>query len=170
MSVPFYILSSPIKNSRWFYIFTNCISIPLPIHCAGSYDRTLRFWDPSTGVCSRVISTLHDKFIIGVALSTDSKQAATSSGDKTVKLWDVVTGECIHTLKGHLSYVFNISFSKDGTLLASGSHDKTARLWDTRSGTVYSSVCYLRMLCCKRQSDIISCYAMVTNITYIVHL
>ncbi|RYP03844.1 hypothetical protein DL764_004863 [Monosporascus ibericus] len=105
---------------------------------SGSYDNTVRLWDPATG---RLRQTLegHKDQVQPVAFSHDSKLLASGSRDGTVGLWDPATGRLRRTLKGHKSWghespVGSVAFSHDSKLLASGSFDKTVRLWDPATG------------------------------------
>jgi predicted NACHT family NTPase len=100
---------------------------------SGSYDKTLKLWDPSTGELRQTLKG-HSSCVGSVAFTPDSRLLASGSDDKTVKLWDPSTGELRQTLKGHSSPVHSVAFSPDGRLLASGSDDKTVKLWDTSTG------------------------------------
>ncbi|KAJ5098832.1 hypothetical protein N7532_005833 [Penicillium argentinense] len=100
---------------------------------SGSFDKTIRLWDPSTGELRQTLEG-HSGLVCSVSFSPDGLHLASGSSDKTVRLWDVNTGELLQTLKGHSDYVQSVSFSPDGQLLASSSSDKTIRLWDASTG------------------------------------
>ncbi|KAI9771952.1 MAG: hypothetical protein M1839_002585 [Geoglossum umbratile] len=97
---------------------------------SGSYDKTVRLWDTSTGVQLQTLEGHLDE-VYSVAFSPDGKLVASGSYDKTVRLWDTSTGVQLQTLDGHLIGVNSVAFSPDGKLVTSGSGDKTVRLWDT---------------------------------------
>ncbi|MGB8686247.1 MAG: CHAT domain-containing protein, partial [Microcoleus sp.] len=100
---------------------------------SGSYDKTIKLWDVTTGKAIRTLLG-HSDVVSSVSFSTDGKTLASGSGDKTIKLWDVTTGKAIRTLQGHSKMVQDVSFSPDGKTLASGSYDNTIKLWDVATG------------------------------------
>jgi WD40 repeat protein len=109
---------------------------------SGSWDRSIKFWDVSTG---QEMRALEDKVleIEAVAFSRDGKWLAAENSRDTVTLWDVATGNQIRTLHSDKpvrtvgqSWVYSIAFSPDGRWLASGVDDKTVRIWDTNSGNM----------------------------------
>lgn len=102
---------------------------------SGSYDSTIRLWDPATG---SLLCTLegHSSYIGALAFSLYGNLASGSS-DTTVCLWDPSTGSLLSTLRGHSDTVQAVAFSADGKL-ASGSYDKTLRIWDPTTGSLLS--------------------------------
>ncbi|MGW9069765.1 nSTAND1 domain-containing NTPase [Streptomyces yangpuensis] len=99
----------------------------------GSYDKTVRLWDVTTG---KTIATLtgHNGAVMSMAFSPDGHTLATASEDFTARLWDVTTGKTRTTLTGHNNTATSVAFSPDGHTLATGSYDKTVRLWDVTTG------------------------------------
>ncbi|MBW4606442.1 MAG: AAA-like domain-containing protein [Hassallia sp. WJT32-NPBG1] len=100
---------------------------------SGSWDRTIKIWDISTGKLIRTL-TGHSQVVSSVAFSSDGKTVASGSWDKTIKIWDISIGKLIRTLKGHSSYVNSVAFSSDGKTIAFGSRDKTIKIWDISTG------------------------------------
>jgi WD40 repeat protein len=100
---------------------------------SGSYDNTVRLWDPITGELHGALAG-HSDWVRAVVFSPDGQLLASGSDDNTVRLWDPVTGEPRGTLAGHSGWVSAVVFSPDGLLLASGSWDNTVRLWDAATG------------------------------------
>ena len=100
---------------------------------SGSFDRTIRLWDASTG---EELHTLkgHTSSVRSVSFSPDGTRIASGGEDKTIRLWDATTGKEIKTLEGHEDSVRSVSFSPDGTRIASGGADRTIRLWDASTG------------------------------------
>ena len=100
---------------------------------SGSYDKTLKLWDLTSGACIRTF-TGHENSIYCLQMNEAETVALSGSYDKTLKLWDLTSGACIHTLCGHKAQVNCLQMSKAGTKALSGSDDMTLRLWDLESG------------------------------------
>jgi WD40 repeat protein len=96
-------------------------------------DQTVRVWDVDASECRHVLHG-HTDWVLGVAVSSDGRTAASSSSDCTVRLWDIMTGQCLHVLHGHRSIVWSVAFSPDGTTLSSGGEDQSVRVWDVSTG------------------------------------
>src|SRR5438067_594037 len=75
------------------------------IVASGSWDKTIKLWDVSTGAELRTLKG-HSSFVNSVAFSPDGKILASGSGegvgpvDNTIRLWNVSTGAELRTLKG----------------------------------------------------------------------
>ncbi|KAK4658177.1 hypothetical protein QC762_0035640 [Podospora pseudocomata] len=100
---------------------------------SGSWDRTVKIWDPASGQCLQTLQG-HSKEVTSIAFSADGQRLASGSWDRTVKIWDPASGQCLQTLQGHSYSVTSIAFSADGQRLASGSWDRTVKIWDPASG------------------------------------
>ncbi|KAK3946807.1 hypothetical protein QBC32DRAFT_387713 [Pseudoneurospora amorphoporcata] len=101
---------------------------------SGSWDKTIKIWDPASGSCLQTLEG-HSGSVHSVAFSSNGQRLASGSSDKTIKIWDLASESCLQTLEGHSDYVGSIAFSPDGQRLASGSWDKTIKIWDPVSGS-----------------------------------
>ena len=99
---------------------------------SGSYDRTLRLWNPYTGELLKTLNA--DGRIATLAFSPDGRTLANGLG-ANIQLWDVDTGQHKATLDGGGgSSIFFLVFAPDGQTLASASLGDTIELWDPRTG------------------------------------
>jgi hypothetical protein len=109
---------------------------------SGSYDKTMRIWDPVTGELCATLEGHQDGLIRGMihAMSTvpvAGRDLLASGGvGKTVRIWDPATGKQRAVLKGHRGGVNAVcAVTVDGQdLLASGGDDMTVRIWDPATG------------------------------------
>ncbi len=107
---------------------------------SGSWDRTLKFWDVSTG--KQLGAVAKDmKEVQSLAFSRDGHWLATENSSDTTSLRDPLTGHEIRALPsdkplGPLgsNWVYSIAFSPDGRWVASAIDDKTVRIWEVTTG------------------------------------
>lgn len=78
------------------------------ILASGSFDKSIKLWDPASGNLIREIKGFPEP---------------PPAADQPVP-------------PGHRDQVFCLAFSKDGKLLASGSSDRTLKLWDVATGNL----------------------------------
>jgi WD40 repeat protein len=91
----------------------------------GSWDETLRSWNPQTGQmrvlgknCSRINC---------IAFSRNGEQLAACSLDGRIRIWNVQTGKS-RTI-GECHGINSATFSADGRSIIAGGTDGTLRLW-----------------------------------------
>ena len=97
----------------------------------GSYDTTVKIWDPSTGACLETLPV--DGSVSSVRFSPSGTEIAAASNEVRnycVKIFIAETSALRCTLSGHSWLVNSVSWNNDGTKLASGSHDETVKIWD----------------------------------------
>jgi len=101
---------------------------------SGSFDHSVRLWDPNTGAPVRVLGE-HDQAVVGIAFSTDGKTLATSGDDNTIRLWDAETGRMIRRIESG-NHTYKVVFSPDGQFLVSGGRARSAlgTLWYSVTG------------------------------------
>lgn len=96
----------------------------------GSYDNTIRIWDPEIGHCTAVLKG-HDGHVTSLAVMVDGSLAS-SSDDKTIRVWNPTTGECSLIIKAP-SQVTRLLALRDGRMACAMS--KSIRLWDPKNKT-----------------------------------
>merc|ERR1719392_316402 len=104
---------------------------------SGSWDKTLRLWDLSTGNTTRRFES-HTKDVMSVAFSADNRQIVSGSRDKTLRLWDLSTGNTTRRFESHTKDVNSVAFSGDNRQIVSGSRDKSIKLWNTLAECKYT--------------------------------
>jgi WD40 repeat protein len=98
-----------------------------------SYDRTVKFWDSSTGYLQIGQPCIgHDAWILSLAISSDGSFIATASDDTTVRLWSTETHQPISKALLHTTGVCCVAISPDGELLVSGDVQGKVRLWSIK--------------------------------------
>jgi WD40 repeat protein len=98
---------------------------------AGSSDRTIKLWSPTTGQTKRTIKT-NDQWVFSLKLlNTNIHLAAGLHNDGDINIYNINDGNLVSSLKGHTSWVYDlVQLSAD--LLASSSQDETVRIWNFR--------------------------------------
>lgn len=95
----------------------------------GSVDRTIRFWNTSTGVCLNSIDTQSQ--VCSILWSKQYKELISSHGysHNQLVVWKYPTMKKQAELSGHTSRVLYMAMSPDGTTVASAAPDETLRFW-----------------------------------------
>lgn len=122
---------------------------------SASKDRTVRFWDASTGVQTRLVEIAppahgddalpnpNPRWLAAAAFAPDLATVATSDvNDDRLVVWDLRDGHPPRMIRVEGSVSSRLAISPDGTRLASGTHlhdkttgsDDTIRVWDLASG------------------------------------
>ncbi|MEV5556352.1 WD40 repeat domain-containing protein [Nonomuraea wenchangensis] len=110
-----------------------------PLLASTSRDRTVRLWDPATGVCLRIMLGHTSDVTDACALVLEGRTLlATTGGDRLVRIWDPATGEQIGSLGGHTDAVTTACTltSRGYPLLATAGRDRTVHLWAADTGTL----------------------------------
>ena len=98
---------------------------------SGSWDNTIRLWDPSSGAETARLKG-HTLRVTALCLLPDGRLAS-GSDDNTIRLWDATSGAETARLEGHSGSVTSLCLLPDGRL-ASGSSDKTIRISEPMTG------------------------------------
>jgi WD40 repeat protein len=100
---------------------------------SGSWDKTIKVWDLTSGNCLRTLENDSDP-AAPVALTQNGRTVVCVSWDAIIKLLDISSGECLRTLEGHLNSVSALAVSHDDRTLVSASLEETIKVWDLTSG------------------------------------
>ena len=122
--------------------YTDPLSHPPAFIITGSQDRTVKRWDTSKDMKSKLRAKYtrkaHDKDINAVDIDPTGTLFASASQDRTVKIYSASEGEAVGVLRGHRRGVWTVKFQpKDSQvagsggkgLIATGSADKTVKIW-----------------------------------------
>eukprot|EP01032_Pedospumella_encystans_P022482 gene22482-25472_t len=99
----------------------------------GGYDHKIRFWDATSGVCTKSIS-FGESQVNCIQVSSD-KSLLVAGGNPMIQLFDVnmVDERPLITYDSHTNNVTTVGFQRDQKWIYSCSEDGTVRVWDTRS-------------------------------------
>jgi len=100
---------------------------------SGSFDRTVRVWDATTGSIAHIYHS-SSSHVQTVAWLSRGAQIAASGDDGKVYVWDTNTGKVIDTY-GNFGAVHSIAWSPLGRYLAVGD-DRLLRVRDMESEKV----------------------------------
>ncbi|KAG8687059.1 hypothetical protein FRC09_013723, partial [Ceratobasidium sp. 395] len=101
---------------------------------SGSFDHTIRFWDPASGQPIGQPLEGHTWEVILAGFSSDSRYLASSSDFDSIRIWDIETGRmCDEPLPSHKADVMDAAFTPDGNCLVSAYRDGAVKIWDIRS-------------------------------------
>lgn len=103
----------------------------------GGYDHKIRFWEATTGACTKTLS-FGDSQVNCLSISPD-KSLLAAGGNPYLQLFDIKAssndGKPLISYEGHTGNIMSVGFQRDLKWLYTGSEDGTVRVWDPRSNT-----------------------------------
>lgn len=113
---------SPIKSSG-----------PVRLASSGSWDQSIRLWDPMTGDNLGILNG-HGDAVNSIAFNPDGKLLASAGGifkgqDFTIRLWEVASRQTRDILDWHTQMINQVAFDPSGQRLASCAADGRVCLW-----------------------------------------
>ncbi|KAF8342211.1 nuclear mRNA splicing protein [Cantharellus anzutake] len=99
---------------------------------SGGNDRTIRLWNPELGAEIKAYKG-HGYEILGIDVTSDNAQFASSGGDRVAYLWDVTSGQTIRRFQGHMGKINAVRFGGDGAILVTASYDRTVKIYDLKA-------------------------------------
>lgn len=102
-----------------------------PFLASGSRDKTIKFWDVSTGLC---LFTLigHDNWVRGLVFHSGGKYLLSASDDKTLRIWDIANKRNHKTLQAHVHFTTSLDMHRNAPYVVTGSVDQTVKVWECR--------------------------------------
>jgi WD40 domain-containing protein len=100
---------------------------------SGSYDRTIRVWNRTSGELLRNL-TQHSGPVNALVFEPKGSRFLSASDDRTVRLWDASTGRLFRIVRGHDAPVLSLAWSGSGVF--SGGADGVVRELDLENGEV----------------------------------
>jgi cell division cycle 20-like protein 1 (cofactor of APC complex) len=95
----------------------------------GTADRTIKFWNTSTGTLIKEVDT--GSQVCNLAWSKNSDEIVSTHGysQNQIVVWKYPKMEQVVSLTGHTYRVLYLSASPDGTTVVTGAGDETLRFW-----------------------------------------
>jgi WD40 repeat protein len=88
---------------------------------SGSWDKTVRLWNPLTGCCLHVLKG-HGGWVQALAFDADGQHLVSGGDHDAVIIWSCASGECIQTLDlAETESVLQCAFGPKGIIVASAS-------------------------------------------------
>ncbi|KFA74508.1 hypothetical protein S40288_07406 [Stachybotrys chartarum IBT 40288] len=108
---------------------------------SGSYDSTVKLWDPRTGSSTAVMTFKHAAPVEDV-LSLPSGTTLLAAADNSVSVLDLVAARPLHIISNHQKTVTSLSLASNGRRLVTGGLEGHVKVFETTGWNVVSSLKY----------------------------
>ncbi|KAF4785895.1 WD domain-containing protein [Colletotrichum scovillei] len=108
---------------------------------SGSYDSTVKIWDPRIGSNAAVMTFKHAAPVESVLPLSSGTTLLAASGPQ-VSVLDLVAARPIHQIANHQKTVTSLSLASNGTRLVTGGLDGHVKVFETTGWNVVSSTKY----------------------------
>jgi len=108
---------------------------------SGSYDSTVKLWDPRTGSNSAVMTFKHAAPIEDV-LSMPTGTTVLAAAGESISVLDLVAARPLHMITNHQKTVTSLSLASNGRRLVSGGLEGHVKVFETTGWNVVSSTKY----------------------------
>ncbi|KAK8168263.1 UTP15 C terminal-domain-containing protein [Phyllosticta citrichinensis] len=107
---------------------------------SGSYDQTVRLWDPRIG--SKAVMVFKHSAAIESVLPLPSGTTLLASAENTVSVLDLVAGKPLQLLKNHQKTVTSLALASNGERVLSGGLDGHVKVFETTGWNVVAGFKY----------------------------
>ncbi len=100
---------------------------------SGSFDHTLKIWEPITGECLQTLSG-HSGDVTCVAVDPLGRWVVSGAKDGVLCLWDSTSWKCLRRSSKQLGGILSVACHPEGRWAAYGTQKGVCKLWDPISG------------------------------------
>lgn len=98
---------------------------------SGSYDMTVRVWNPQSEECDGVFRG-HTHWVLSVAFNPDSTTVLSASFDDELRIWDAGTGACLAVFNNSTWHeTLRLASDSSGILVGEGETERFIQMWST---------------------------------------
>ncbi|KAJ6790004.1 hypothetical protein PWT90_03793 [Aphanocladium album] len=138
--------SDPVTTFAGHADYVRCASfLPAAIGSrmivSGSYDATVKLWDPRTGSSAAVMTFKHAAPIEDV-LPLPSGTTVLAAADHCVSVLDLVAARPLHMINNHQKTVTSLSLASNGRRVVTGGLEGHVKVFETTGWNVVNSVKY----------------------------
>jgi WD40 repeat protein len=125
--------AKPIRvfKGHTFKVMAMAISKEGRLLATGSWDRTLKIWDVSSG--KQLLSINHPTPVNSVTFADSDTSIISGSHDGKIRVWSVKSGRSKGQVQAHGMGITQLSLSPNGKGLLSSSIDTRVKLWDIKT-------------------------------------